>query len=194
MLIITLHPPDYPDEDTTPNDARVNSDELGTICVRIFLVKNLRRRGNSFSKDYGIRDHPPAVIGERTKKATEHCTSLGNEKPRAAHGWYTVTYDSQEPVLVFEFRYRSLPMLQALGIIPGPKREAPLIIDLEDEDTLPPPKRRKAVHNNDLIQSMQAELDRLWRKVGEYEGEQAGPSGIKKEMVKYDPDDIIDLT
>ena len=46
-------------------------------------------------------------------------------------------------------------MLQALDIIPAPKREAPLVIDLEDEDALPPPKRRKAAHNDGLVQSMQ---------------------------------------
>ena len=63
-------------------------------------------------------------------------------------------YDSQKPDLVFEFHYRSIAMLQALGIIPSPKRTAP-IIDVSDEDILPPVKRRKAVHNEDLIQSMQ---------------------------------------
>ena len=46
-------------------------------------------------------------------------------------------------------------MLQALGIIPPPKREALSIIDAEDEDILPSPKRQKGEHNEDLIQSMQ---------------------------------------
>jgi hypothetical protein len=46
-------------------------------------------------------------------------------------------------------------MLQALGIIPPPKREAPLVIDLEDEDIQPPPKRQKTADNKDLVQSMQ---------------------------------------
>jgi len=64
-------------------------------------------------------------------------------------------YDSQKPDLVFEFHYRSIAMLQALGIIPPPKRAAPPIIDVEDEDILPPAKRQKAAHNEDLIQSMQ---------------------------------------
>ena len=66
-----------------------------------------------------------------------------------------MVYDSEKPDLVFEFRYRSLPMLQALNIVPPPKREASLVIDLKDEDALPPPKRRKAAHNDDLVQSMQ---------------------------------------
>ena len=46
-------------------------------------------------------------------------------------------------------------MLQALGIIPPPKREMPPIIDLEDESVLPPPKRQKTARNEDHIQSMQ---------------------------------------
>jgi len=30
--------------------------------------------------------------------------------------------------------------------------------------------------------------------VNELEGEKAGPSGVKKEVIKHDPADIIDLT
>ena len=38
------------------------------------------------------------------------------------------------------------------------------------------------------------ELERLRRRVGKLEGEKAGPSGVKKEVIKPDPVDIIDLT
>jgi len=38
------------------------------------------------------------------------------------------------------------------------------------------------------------ELERLQHRVNEFEGEKAGPSGVKKEVIKYDPADIIDLT
>lgn len=64
-------------------------------------------------------------------------------------------YDSNKPDLVFEFRYRPMAMLQALRIVPPSKREAPQVIDVEDEDTLPPPKRQKTAPKEDLIQSMQ---------------------------------------
>ena len=66
-----------------------------------------------------------------------------------------MVYDRQNPDLVFEFRYRSEAMLQASGIIPPPKREAPLIIDVEDEDIVPLPKRQKGEHNEDHMRSMQ---------------------------------------
>ena len=66
---------DYPDEDAPFDEASANSDQIGTISVRIFLVESWRRRSNSFSREYGIRDHPPAVINERTKKAGVHCVS-----------------------------------------------------------------------------------------------------------------------
>lgn len=46
-----------------------------------------------------------------------------------------------------------MPVLQALGIIPLLKREAPSVIELED--TPPPPKRQKASPDEDLVQSMQ---------------------------------------
>lgn len=40
----------------------------------------------------------------------------------------------------------------------------------------------------------QGELERLRNRVGELEGNQAGPSGVKREVIKHDPADIIDLT
>jgi len=66
-------------------------------------------------------------------------------------------YDSKKPDLVFEFRYRSVAMLQALRVVPLPKREAPLIIDLEDEDAQPPPKRQRTTKH--LMRSMQVRIN-----------------------------------
>ena len=63
--------------------------------------------------------------------------------------------NSQKPDLVFEFRYRPTAVLQALGVIPLLKREAPFVIDLEDEDVQPPPKRRKTTDGEGLVHSMQ---------------------------------------
>jgi len=40
----------------------------------------------------------------------------------------------------------------------------------------------------------QAELDRLRQRVGELEETKAGSSSVRKEVVKSDPADIIDLT
>jgi len=80
--------------------------------------------------------------------------SLGEARQCGASRSCTGNYDPKKPELVFEFRYRSTAMLQALGIIPPPKRETPPIIDLEDED-LPPPKRQKTAHDEGLVQSMQ---------------------------------------
>ena len=66
---------------------------------------------------------------------------------------------------MFEFRYRSLAMLQAMGIAPSLKREAPsTIIDVEDEDILPPPKRKKGKHGDDLVRSMEVRLKSLHEK------------------------------
>jgi hypothetical protein len=81
--------------------------------------------------------------------------SLGDERPCATSNWYSVDYDSQKPDLVFEFHYHSTAMLQAMEIIPPPKREAPQAIGVEDEEILPPPKRQKTAHNEDLVHSMQ---------------------------------------
>jgi hypothetical protein len=71
-----------------------------------------------------------------------------------ASGFWNVVYDSKEPELVFEFRYRSMEILQASGIVPPPKRETPPIIDAEDEDILPPPKRQKGQQSDDYFRSM----------------------------------------
>jgi hypothetical protein len=60
---------------------------------------------------------------------------------------------------VFEFRYRSTAMLQALGIIPPPKREASSIIDVDDEDLLPSPKRQKGERKEDRLWSMQVRFN-----------------------------------
>jgi len=57
--------------------------------------------------------------------------------------------------MVFEFRYRSMAMLQAQGIVPPSKREVPPVIDVEDDDTLPPRKRQKAGQKGDTVRSMQ---------------------------------------
>lgn len=40
----------------------------------------------------------------------------------------------------------------------------------------------------------QAELERLRQRVGELEEMDAGPPSVRKEMIKPDPADIIDLT
>jgi len=40
----------------------------------------------------------------------------------------------------------------------------------------------------------QVELDRLRQRVSELEEKGAGPSRIRKEVIKPDPADIIDLT
>lgn len=40
----------------------------------------------------------------------------------------------------------------------------------------------------------QMELDRLRERVNELEGKRASSSGVKKEVIKDDPDDITDLT
>ena len=167
---------DYLDEDTPFNDTPADSDEIGTISVRIFLVESWRIWGNSSSMKYKIQDHPPAVINERTKKAGGHCVSyvygplkhlntqfnmrsLGDEQPRRSTNYSKSVYNSQKPDLVFEFRYRSMAILQALEIIPSPKREAPPIIDVEDEHILPPPKRQKGEQNEDDIRSMQVRIN-----------------------------------
>ena len=82
--------------------------------------------------------------------------SLGGERPcEEKITKYTGVYDPKKPNLVFEFHYRPTAILQALGVVSSPKLEAPLIIDLEDEDTQPPPKRRKTVPKEDLLQSME---------------------------------------
>ncbi|KAF9646176.1 hypothetical protein BDM02DRAFT_3271155 [Thelephora ganbajun] len=186
------------DEDTVPDDIHVKPDEIGTISVQVFLVENWRRIGPP--KEYRIQEHPPAVIDEQSKKAGGHCVSLGDEQACAANPWsYSMDYDHQKPDLVFEFHYHSTAMLQALGIIPPPKRGAPTVIDLEDGDFEPPPKRQKATESNVLIQTMQVrleqtELERLRNRVGELEEKKPGPSGVKKEAMKHDPADIIDLT
>ena len=136
-------------------------------------MESWRLRGGNPPQKYEIQDHSPAVISEREKKAVEHCLSqvydlfrnlkaqfnllcsLGDEQTCPTSQSYTLVYNSREPDLVFEFRYRSKAMLQALGIISPPKRETPPIIDVEDEDPIPPPKRQKAGHNEDIIRSMQ---------------------------------------
>lgn len=81
--------------------------------------------------------------------------SLGGERKCKANTRYRGNYDPKRPDLVFEFRYRPIAMLQALGIIPPPKREAPPIIDLDDEDIQPPPKRSKTAHDGDSMESVQ---------------------------------------
>ena len=80
---------------------------------------------------------------------------LGDERSCSTIRHYSMNYNPKKPDLVFDFRYHSLAMLQALRIIPPPKCEVPQIIDLTDEDILPPPKRQKTTHNDDLTQSMQ---------------------------------------
>ena len=95
-----------------------------------------------------------SLSGGPETKFTLLC-SLGDERPSELPSSCSVVCDAGNPDLVFEFRYRSPPMLQALKIIPPPKREASLIIDLEDEDALPPPKRWKAAHNDELVRYMQ---------------------------------------
>lgn len=59
-------------------------------------------------------------------------------------------YDPNRPDLEFEFRYRSVAMLQALGIVSASKRETPPVIDIEDEDIYPPPKRQKCEPDESL--------------------------------------------
>jgi len=185
---------DRSNEDTVPDNICAKPDEIGTISVWVFVAESFRKRSAGYSAEFSVRDHPPVVIDERTKKVGEHCVSLGDEQVTKPITHYDMDYDSQKPDLVFEFRYRSMAMLQALGIVLPPKREASPAVDLDDKCIQPPPKRQRTTQSEDLIQSMQAELERLRNKVDELEGKVAGPSRVKKEAVKYDPADIIDLT
>ena len=57
-----------------------------------------------------------------------------------------MVYDSKKPDLVFGFRYRSMAMLQALGIISPSKRGIPPVIYVEDD--ILPQKRQKSEHSN----------------------------------------------
>lgn len=180
------------DEGAELDNSHVRLDKIGTITVNLFLVEN-RRLVTRTSKNYKVQDLPPAVLDERTKKAGEHCTSLGSQELCSPSTRYTADYNTNNPDLIFEFYYRPAAVLQAMRIIPLPKREAPPIIDLEDEDGQPPLKRQKKAHDKDFG-SMQAELEHLRSRIGELEREKAGPSGVKKEGIKCDPADIIDLT
>ena len=81
--------------------------------------------------------------------------SLGDVQPDETHPFCDAELESEEPELVFEFHHRSVAMLQALGIIPRPKCETPLVIDLEDEGDQPPPKRQKIGCDEGLLRTMQ---------------------------------------
>ena len=66
------------------------------------------------------------------------CSSLGDEETSAISTWYNMSYNSDEPDLVFAFVYRSAAMLRALGKIPRPESGKPrLTIDLTGEDDRP---------------------------------------------------------
>ena len=64
----------HPDEDTVPGENHANPNEIGTISVQVFVASSWRRNHNP-KNVYGIQDHPPAVVDERAKKATDHCVS-----------------------------------------------------------------------------------------------------------------------
>ena len=79
--------------------------------------------------------------------------SLGDVQLDEARQFLDANWDSENPELVFEFRHRSVAMLQALGIIPRPKRETPPVIIIEDEDDQPPQKRQKTGHEESLVRT-----------------------------------------
>ncbi|KAL5525560.1 hypothetical protein ACEPAG_6896 [Sanghuangporus baumii] len=64
----------------------------------------------------------PGVVHERAKKAGAHCTNFGDAKRVAKAQTVSIStapYDPNEPgpFVVFEFRYRSLEILKAIGIV-----------------------------------------------------------------------------
>ena len=66
---------DHPDEDTVLGGSHSKPDEIGTISVRVYLVKNQQLISTGPSARYRIQDHPPALIHEQAKKAGQHCVS-----------------------------------------------------------------------------------------------------------------------
>jgi len=67
------------------------------------------------------------MVHERTKKVTTHCVKFGDEIERAARRIKKVSRTNTKPLVTFVFKYKSLDLLKADGIVQssvGNKRRA----------------------------------------------------------------------
>ncbi|KAL5504381.1 hypothetical protein ACEPAH_8455 [Sanghuangporus vaninii] len=106
------------DDDDLANPYDTSLGRIGSIRIEITRVRlgaEVPFAGYDEAQD-------PGVVHERAKKAGAHCTNFGDakriERARTV-SISTAPYDPNEPgpFVVFEFRYRSLEMLKAIGIV-----------------------------------------------------------------------------
>ncbi|KAG7089281.1 hypothetical protein E1B28_010979 [Marasmius oreades] len=132
------------------------------------------------------RNAPTQItVHERTKKAVDHQTSLGQDIQSQARFIESKPYGP--PLLTFRFRYRPIAMLQANGIVPR-KRARSQEVELGPEDVI-----------DISSDSDSGELDRLRERIRLLEGRQQErvPKKIKREpSVKREliVGEVIDLT
>ncbi|KAI0828667.1 hypothetical protein BC628DRAFT_1417656 [Trametes gibbosa] len=183
-------------------------DALGTIELRIFHI----RPDAGPSKPF--RPHAFAGVGavhERSKKAGVHCVTLG-EAARSGRAGGTrsckLLNPKEGPFVTFVFRYRPAALLQAEGIMSlsanhtrskkGGRRALPAKSEIDDDAILKcEPSFSGGASPEDVIELSDDEEDYkpVQRGAGKRSSTRPAKADVKpRKRVKYDPDDVIDLT
>jgi len=181
-----------PDDDSILDHSA--SQDLGEIVVEIERVKVT-----------GIDNKRQPVpqeqkVHERSKKATSHRVKLDDEVTRPHATFRTTQRLDKEPLVTFIFKYRSLEMLQANGIVSSnnPKKRQVLQLDVgrvqeEHQDRIYTHDAERAQR----IKALEEELEVLKTQQNATEGSRPAKR-VKREHDQarpvFVPGEVIDLT
>jgi len=181
-----------PDDDSILDHSA--SKDLGEIVVKI---KRVKVTGIDDNKQQRV----PQVqkVHERSKKATSHRVTLDDEEICPYKAYYTAQRLDREPLVTFIFKYRSIEMLQANGIVPlnNPKERQVLQLDVgrvkeEHRDWIDIDAERAQ-----RIKALEEELEGLKTQQNAAEGSRPAKR-VKREHDQarpiFVPGEVIDLT
>jgi len=94
-------------------DRHVTVNNLGEISIEIWRVSAI-----AVTETHGIQFPEDQKVHERSKKALAHCVKLGDEIFAPQRQPVRVRKADIAPLVTFTFKYRSLDMLKANGIVP----------------------------------------------------------------------------
>jgi len=170
-------------------DRHVTVNNLGEISIEIWRVSAV-----AMTQAHAIQFPEDQKVHERSKKALAHCVKLGDEIFAPQRQPVQVKKTDIAPLVTFTFKYRSLDMLKANGIVPiaaEHKRQAAAQPELEDT-------KKEIVETGNDIEEIKALENRLKNLKSRRSTSSGNPSKrVKREppsQSSFVPGEVIDLT
>jgi len=164
--------------------ALTNLGEISVEIWRVAIVPNAVPHGIQFPEDQKVH--------EKSKKAMAHRVKLGDDIFTPQKQPLGVKKLDGAPLVTFTFKYRSLDVLKANGIVPAATENKRPAVAQEVEDVKP---ETIEIEDEDEIKALEARLNAL-------RAQRSNPNGNPSKRVKREPrqqssfvpGEVIDLT